>query len=207
MQVFVGKIANVIMYDSVVAGQTDFLYGFGTLYISRSTLLLRGCGGGVAAWKGTDTTPSFANKYGVYVSRSRVAAANATVAARWAGRCSLGRPWNPLHRSVYMDTYLDGTVLPAGYTTWSGKAAGNVGPHTTMAVYRTYGPGQDEAAQRAGGVTTVLDAAQVLAYRRPADVFLTRDGAPSDLAWIDPAALRDDGDAVPGANGSHTVNT
>lgn len=45
-------------------------------------------------------------------------AANATVAGEIAGTCPLGRPWNALHRSVYLDTYLDGSVLPAAYVEW-----------------------------------------------------------------------------------------
>jgi hypothetical protein len=66
-----------MLYDSIVAGQTDFLYGFGTLFVDRSTLLMRGCGGGVTAWKGTNTT--FANKYGVYISDTNIIATNTTV--------------------------------------------------------------------------------------------------------------------------------
>lgn len=47
-----GKLGNAYFYDTVIAGQTDFLYGFGTAYIERSTLSLRNCGGGITAWKG-----------------------------------------------------------------------------------------------------------------------------------------------------------
>ncbi len=169
------------MYDSLVAGQTNFLYGFGTLFVSHSTLLLRSCGGGITAWKGTNT--SFANKYGVYISESRVVAANTTSASQIAGKCSLGRPWNALHRSVFMETYLDASILPAGYTTWAGRPGGNIGANTTMAVYKTFGPGEDDAAQRAGGVTAVFSESEVRSYRRPVDVFL------GDIDWIDPIAL------------------
>jgi hypothetical protein len=91
------------MYRSEVAGQTDFLYGFGTAWIQSSRLALRGCGGGIAAWKviglhnaqprltikGTDTR--FKNKYGVYVVDSEVRKANSSLSIR--GKCSLGRPW------------------------------------------------------------------------------------------------------------------
>ncbi|EME88625.1 carbohydrate esterase family 8 protein [Pseudocercospora fijiensis CIRAD86] len=56
VKVYVGKLGNVYMFGSIVAGQTDFLYGFGTLWIEKSRLLLRSCGGGITAWKGTNTT-------------------------------------------------------------------------------------------------------------------------------------------------------
>jgi hypothetical protein len=40
------------MYESEVAGQTDFFYGFGTCWVTDSEVTLRGCGGGITAWKG-----------------------------------------------------------------------------------------------------------------------------------------------------------
>ncbi|KAM5349605.1 hypothetical protein ACJ41O_006110 [Fusarium nematophilum] len=181
--IFAGKLGNVFMHDSIIAGQTDFLYGFGTLFIERSTLLMRGCGGGITAWKGTNTT--FANKYGVYISQSRTIASNDTVATDLKGRCSLGRPWNALHRSVYMDTYLDGTVLPAGYTSWAGQPNGNFGINTTMAVYRTYGPGNDRQKQEESNVTTIFTRSQARSYLRPKDVFMDLDGRQPYVSWID----------------------
>lgn len=51
--VFVGKLGNAYFYDNIIAGQVDFLYGFGTAWIEQSTLALRGCGGGITAWKGS----------------------------------------------------------------------------------------------------------------------------------------------------------
>ncbi|KAI1635557.1 pectin methylesterase family protein [Biscogniauxia mediterranea] len=194
--VYIGKLGNAYFHDVVVAGQTDFLYGFGTLFLQASTLLLRSCGGGITAWKGTNTTatnstatPGFVNKYGVYVSSSRVLAANASVAPSIAGRCSLGRPWNDLHRSLYRDTYLDGSVLAAGYTTWGGKENGGIGPDTTMAVYRVYGPGHDAAAEAASNVTKVFDKEQASSYLTPLDVFQTPEGTQPNVAWIDQSVL------------------
>jgi len=72
-----------------IAGQTDFLYGFGTAWIQSSTLAMRGCGGGITAWKGTNT--SWVNKYGVYIHDSRVEKANSSLSIQVKG--ALGRPW------------------------------------------------------------------------------------------------------------------
>jgi hypothetical protein len=60
-KVYVGKLGNAYFYKNEIAGQTDFLYGFGTAWIQSSLLTLRNCGGGITAWKGTNTT--FVNKY------------------------------------------------------------------------------------------------------------------------------------------------
>ncbi|KAI9150085.1 putative pectinesterase A [Paramyrothecium foliicola] len=188
LQIFVGKLGNTIMYDSIIAGQTDFLYGFGTLFVEKSTLLMRSCGGGVTAWKGTNTT--FENKYGVYVSDSQLIASNTTVLANSKGKCSLGRPWNSIHRSVIMNTYIDETVLPAGYTVWSGQPSGNFGNGTVMATYETYGPGNNVEAQRASNVTSVLSKDGVKPYFRPRDVFMTPEGEQPNVDWIDPVALK-----------------
>jgi pectin methylesterase-like acyl-CoA thioesterase len=86
---YVGKLANAYFFGSEIAGQTDFLYGFGTAWIQSSILSMRNCGGGITAWKGTAT--KFPNKYGVYIHESRVQKANASLSI--SGRCSLGRPW------------------------------------------------------------------------------------------------------------------
>lgn len=89
--VFVGKLGNAYFSSSEIAGQTDFFYGFGTAWVQSSSITLRSCGGGITAWKGTNTT--FENKYGVYIVDSNVHAANSSIAAKIVGKCALGRPW------------------------------------------------------------------------------------------------------------------
>ncbi|KAJ5162271.1 hypothetical protein N7492_007663 [Penicillium capsulatum] len=110
--VYIGKLANAYFFHSVLAGQTDFIYGFGTAWIQSSALQLRGCGGGITAWKGSNTT--FENRYGVYIVDSQVRAANASLAARINGACALGRPWNSQHRSIFARSFEDGSIDPAG---------------------------------------------------------------------------------------------
>jgi pectin methylesterase-like acyl-CoA thioesterase len=183
---YVGKLANAYFYDNVIAGQTDFLYGFGTAFIEKTTLSLRGCGGGITAWKGANTT--FANKYGVYIADSQVIAANSSIANAIKGKCSLGRPWNNLHRSIFMNTYLDSSILPAGYTVWKGAPNNNFINETMMAVYADYGPGYNQTAEENGNVTRILDRREVTPYARPVDVFMTPEGHRPNIAWLDPIA-------------------
>lgn len=170
-----------------MAGQTDFLYGFGTLYIEKSTLTLRSCGGGITAWKGANTT--FTNKYGVYLDRTPLIAANATIASKIVGKCALGRPWNAQHRAIFMDSYFDASIKPAGYIIW-GTTDRRVNNYTFMATWDDYGPGYNETAERlSGGVTLVLDDAQVEPYRYPVDVFQTPEGDFGNVGWIDESVL------------------
>jgi pectinesterase len=182
--VYVGKLGNAYFYKSILAGQTDFLYGFGTAWIQSSDVLLRGCGGGITAWKGTNTT--FENKYGVYVVDSTVRAANESIKAEIVGKCALGRPWNSQHRSIFAETYEDGSIEAGGYIDWvvSGVARYEEGV-TLMAEYRAYGPGFDANGRRDGNVTTVLDRRGYEGYSEPKRVFQDQEGVFGDVGWID----------------------
>jgi hypothetical protein len=222
--VYVGKLGNAYFYDNVIAGQTDFLYGFGTAWIEQSTLALRSCGGGITAWKGEwllsgcppgqplrwsgdgkwgnllwnleltceliGSNTTFTNKYGVYISSSNVVAANSTVASSIEGKCALGRPWNNLHRSIFAETRLDASILPAGYIIWS--ATDTRFANTTLeAVYDNSGPGNNVTAQLASNVTVVLDAGGYEPYSSPAKVFITPEGDPDNTAWIDRSVYKE----------------
>lgn len=183
---YVGKLGRAFFWDSVVAGQTDFLYGFGTLWLSRSTLSLRGCGGGITAWKGTNTTAP--NRFGVYVADSQVLAANETVKTEIKGRCALGRPWNAQHRSVFIRSYFDESIRSSGYVQWS-TSEPRVNNSTFMAVWEDYGPGWDESGFRASNVTLVLDQESAAPYSSPQTVFLDGNALVAKTEWIDKEAL------------------
>jgi pectin methylesterase-like acyl-CoA thioesterase len=182
----VGKLGNAFFYDNIIAGETDFLYGFGTAWIDRSTLSLRNCNGAITAWKGTNTT--FTNKYGVYIDNTQVIPSNATIATNLVGKCPLGRPWNSQHKSIFMNSYLDSVILPAGYIKWSAETP-RVDHYTFMATWHNYGPGYDVEAEKAGGITKVLTDREVKPYRSPADVFQTPEGKFGHVGWIDKKAL------------------
>lgn len=116
-------------------------------------------------------------------------AANTTIASEIYDKCSLGRPWNPEHRSVYQQTYLDGSILPAGYTAWSGQPNGNIGPNTTMAVWNVSGPGWNSSAEISGNITEIWTQEQVKPYSAPVQVFMTEYGEQPNVGWIDVSVL------------------
>ncbi|KAF7173492.1 hypothetical protein CNMCM5623_005737 [Aspergillus felis] len=181
--VYVGKLGNAYFYKNIIAGQTDFLYGFGTAWIQSSDILLRNCGGGITAWKGTNTT--FENQYGVYIVDSTVRAANASIAPVIAGQCALGRPWNSLHRSIFANTYEDGSIEPSGYIDWVVSGVSRFTNQTVMAEYKAFGPGFNATGRAQGGFTIVMDKKQYTRYDSPAKVFQTPDGKPGNIGWID----------------------
>ncbi len=172
--------------DKIHLTEPDFLVGFGTAFIEKSSLLLRGCGGGITAWKGTITP--YANKFGVYISDSSTAAANSTIAPELVGQCALGRPWNALMRSVFMNTYLDSSIKPQGFIVWS-TTASQYNASTIEAEWKDYGPGYNLTAILASNVTQLLTDDMVEQYRTPESVFMTPTGKQPAVDWIDEAYL------------------
>lgn len=181
MKIYIGKYGSVYFYKSVAAGQTDFIYGFGTAWLQSCDIQMRNCGGGVTAWKGTNTT--FLNHYGVYVVDSHLAAANASIAKEIVGKCALGRPWNSNCRSIFARTYEDGSIRPQGYIEWSSP----IDNYTLMAEYKTYGPGFNRTGRIEGGIDYLLTDKQYEPYNKPAKVFQYMDGKFGNDKWIDKA--------------------
>ncbi|CAO3695488.1 unnamed protein product [Umbelopsis ramanniana] len=119
--IYAGRFASVYFEGCEVAGQTDFLFGFGTLYIENSTIASRGAGGGITAWKGTPDGYAgvYNNTYGLYVHNSQLVKspdANATLDI--VGKCALGRPWNNMSRVVFEDCYMGDHIQPNGFIPW-----------------------------------------------------------------------------------------
>ncbi|GME36851.1 Pectinesterase catalytic [Neofusicoccum parvum] len=179
--IYIGKLGNAYFYDSIIAGQTDFLYGFGTAWIQSSLLSLRSCGGGITAWKGTNT--SFPNAYGVYIHDSVVEKANSSLSI--AGKCALGRPWNAQHRSIFANTYLDDSIESSGYIIW-GSTDPRTNNYTFMAEYGDFGPGWNETGRLAANITKVLTEEQYEPYDSVEKVFqYPFSGEFGNVGWID----------------------
>ncbi|TKA59659.1 hypothetical protein B0A55_12530 [Friedmanniomyces simplex] len=179
--VYVGKLGNAYMYGCIVGGQTDFFYGFGTLWVTDSQIELRGCGGGITAWKGTNT--SFVNHYGVYIHNGVVEKANTTL--NITHQCALGRPWNAQHRSIFANNYLDDSIKPSGYIQWSATDP-RVNFNTTMAEYKDFGPGFNLTGRLEASNTTIeMTPEQYSLYDIPAKVFQCPSGEFGNVAWID----------------------
>lgn len=85
-----------------------------------------------------------------------------------------------------METYFDESILPEGYIGWGTNFNPN---YTFMATYEDYGPGYDLEELEGNNMTIVLDKKGVKPYARPVDVFLTEDGKPRNIGWIDKSVL------------------
>jgi len=144
---YTGRNGSTYVVDSIIYGQTDYLFGFGTAWFQNVVLANRACGGGLVAWKGTNLTDAPGNRYGAYIADSTIIRspdANATTVT--ADKCFLGRPWNDLATTVYLRTFMDNSIRPEGWTPFS--TARPVIMNTTFyAEFDSTGPGGNTSAR------------------------------------------------------------
>ncbi|KAF9005530.1 pectin lyase-like protein [Cyathus striatus] len=114
---YTGRNGSTYVVDSVIFGQTDYVFGFGTAWFQNIVLANRACGGGLVAWKGTNLTDAPGNRYGAYISDSKIIRSpDANATAVTADKCFLGRPWNDLATTVFLSTFMDDSIRPEGWT-------------------------------------------------------------------------------------------
>ncbi|KAJ3751545.1 pectin lyase-like protein [Lentinula detonsa] len=139
---YTGKNASTYVVDSVIFGQTDYLFGFGTAWFQNVILAARGCGGGTVAWKGTNSSlTERVLQYGAYISDSKIIQspdANATL--NITDDCYLGRPWNDWAVTVYLNTFMEDIIQPAGWEPFD-SARPTIMNTTFYAEYNSTGPG------------------------------------------------------------------
>ncbi|KAG1886658.1 pectin lyase fold/virulence factor [Suillus subluteus] len=134
---YTGPGAYSYATDSIIYGQADYLFGFGTAWFQNVTLANRACGGGITAWSSTEGT-----RNGAFIADSKIIRSpDANITTVTDGRCYLGRPWNTLAVAVYLRTYMDESIHPAGFTPWSRETS--VPKTTYFAEYDSFGPGGD----------------------------------------------------------------
>ncbi|KAJ7623662.1 pectin lyase fold/virulence factor [Roridomyces roridus] len=139
---FVGKNGSAVFRKSQVLGSVDYIYGFGTAYFDQSEIGTRGAGC-TTAWKGT---PNYTNTYGAYFSRSSIIRSpDADPSLDLTGQQTLGRPWNNESVVVYMDSFMDSTINPAGFQIWAPSDPRNMSIY--YAEQGSFGPGFNASAR------------------------------------------------------------
>ncbi|KIJ54145.1 carbohydrate esterase family 8 protein [Sphaerobolus stellatus SS14] len=179
---YTGRNASTYVVDTVIFGQTDYVFGFGTAWFENVTFANRACGGGLVAWKGTNLTDAPGNQYGAYISNSHIIRspdANATTVT--TGNCFLGRPWNDLATTVYMNTFMDESIAPVGFIPFgSGR---NVILNTTFyAEFDSTGP---------GGNTSARTPVEHILTKQAAQAFTLENVFGERPKWIDFGYLQD----------------
>ncbi len=143
--------------DSYIEGGVDFIFGNATAVFDRSEIHANGPGYLTAQSR---TSPAQNTGYVIIDSKvtSGIEAGGAAAPVTSPGSAtsapmrdtisrdtiSLGRPWRPYSRVVYIDTELPADLVPEGWNAW-GKTPGT--PLAFYAEYRDNGPGANVAAR------------------------------------------------------------
>lgn len=139
--------------DSYIEGGVDFIFGNATAVFDHSEIHANGPGYLTAQSR---TSPEQATGYviidskvtsGIEATAGSAAAPETSAPVRDTSNrdtISLGRPWRPYSRVVYIDTELPADVVPEGWSAW-GKTPGT--PLAFYAEYHDSGPGANVAAR------------------------------------------------------------
>ncbi|MFP5206080.1 MAG: pectinesterase family protein, partial [Acidobacteriota bacterium] len=123
--------------DSYIEGGVDFIFGNAAAVFDRSEIHANGPG-----YLTAQSRTSPAQSTGYVIVDSRVTSGMEPGAAKRT--ISLGRPWRPFSRVVYIDTELPGNVIAQGWNPW-GKTPGE--PQAYYAEFHDRGPGADPAGR------------------------------------------------------------
>lgn len=123
--------------DSYLEGGVDFIFGNAAAVFDRTEIHANGPGYLTAQSR---TAPEQAT--GFVIVNSRVTSGIEAGAGR--NTISLGRPWRPFSRVVYIHTELPANVISEGWNLW-----GRTGetPQATYAEFQSRGPGANRAAR------------------------------------------------------------
>ena len=130
--------------DSYIEGGTDFIFGNATAVFAHSEIHANAPGYLTAQSR---TSPDQTTGYVILDSKvtsgiEHVAGADATAASKEV--TSLGRPWRPYSRVVYINTELSADVTPQGWNAW-GKTPGT--PLAFYAEFNSTGPGANPSGR------------------------------------------------------------
>jgi len=146
---YTGRNASTYVTGGTIYGQTDYLFGFGTAWFENVTLANRACGGGLVAWKGSNLSDAPGNRYGAYISNSRIIRSpDANASTVTDESCFLGRPWNDWATTVFLNTFMADSVAPAGFKPFGGAGRSPTILNTTFyAEFNSQGPGANLTAR------------------------------------------------------------
>ncbi|KAL8552552.1 hypothetical protein ACS0TY_001298 [Phlomoides rotata] len=144
--------------ECYIYGTVDFIFGNAAAVLQNCMIYARRP---MAQQKNTITAQGRTDpnqNTGISIHNSRVMAASDLVPVLGSFRSFLGRPWKQYSRTVFMQTYLDSLVDPAGWLEWDGDFALNT---LYYGEYRNSGPGSGTGRRvRWRGYRVITNAAE-----------------------------------------------
>lgn len=123
--------------DCTIAGTIDFIFGNAAVVLQNCNIIARDPPNKINTLTAQGRTDPNQNT-GISIHNCRVTGASSLSGVK----TYLGRPWKQYSRTVFMKTYLDGIVNPAGWLPWSGNFALNT---LYYGEYMNTGPGSSTA--------------------------------------------------------------
>lgn len=124
-----------------IYGTVDFIFGNAAVVLQNCNIFARkppNRTNTLTAQGRTDPNQST----GIIIHNCRVTAASDLKPVQSSVKTFLGRPWKQYSRTVYIKTFLDSLINPAGWMEWSGNFALNT---LYYAEYMNTGPGSSTA--------------------------------------------------------------
>ena len=145
---------NLFTFKTYIEGNIDFIYGSGSAYFLQSTIAPNRDSISITASKRTTNTTAAGFVFDQCTVKPAPNAGPFTA-------ISLGRPWNSFSRVVFVNSYLDSMITPAGWNQWSKSNPQTDG--VQYGEYHNYGPGSS-TCKRASFSSQLLDA-EVVQYQ------------------------------------------
>lgn len=130
--------------DCDIYGTVDFIFGNAAVVFQNCNIYARlpisGQSNTITAQGRTDPNQNT----GTSIHNCRVAAASDLAAANGSTKSYLGRPWKQYSMTVYMQSFIDSLIDPAGWLPWSGDFALST---LYYAEYNNTGPGSNTSSR------------------------------------------------------------
>ncbi|XP_010264199.1 PREDICTED: pectinesterase 2-like [Nelumbo nucifera] len=128
--------------ECYIYGTVDFIFGNAAVVLQNCMIFARrpmdNQNNVVTAQGRTDPNQNT----GISIHNSRIMASSDLVPVLSSFKTFLGRPWKQYSRTVYLTSYIDTLVDPAGWMEWSGNFALDT---LYYGEYKNYGPGSSTA--------------------------------------------------------------
>lgn len=156
-----------VFSNCYVEGSIDFIWGFSTAYFYQSIIATNTPGACVAAMSRSSSTAA-----GGYVFDNCLVTYTSTYGSTYQDTY-LGRPYSEYSRVVYMNSYLDKHINPAGWNVWSTSSPQT--EYVTFGEFNNTGPGSWSSSR--ASFATNLTAIQAEDY--------TLSNFIGSTAWLD----------------------
>ncbi|KAL4362006.1 hypothetical protein GQ457_04G039540 [Hibiscus cannabinus] len=138
-----------------IYGTVDFIFGNAAVVLQNCNIYARNPPNRTNTVTAQGRTDPNQNT-GIIIHNSRVTASSDLKPVQKSVRTYLGRPWKQYSRTVFMKTFLDSLINPAGWLEWDGKFALNT---LYYAEYMNTGPGSSTSSRVKWGGYRVLRSA------------------------------------------------